>query len=52
MRPLRKLSRRWENNIKEDIKEIRWEGVFWTDVAQDRDSRPAVVKTVMTLPFA
>jgi hypothetical protein len=52
MRPFRKLSRRWENNIKKDIKEIRWEAVNWTDVTQDRNSRPAVVKTLMTLPFA
>ena len=40
-----------EGDIKEDIKEIRWEGVKWTDVAQDRDIRPAVVKTVMILSF-
>jgi hypothetical protein len=39
-------------NIKKNIKDIQWEGVNWTDLARDRNSRQAVVKTVMTRPFA
>jgi hypothetical protein len=27
----------WEDNIKIDLKEIRWEGVPWIDLAQDRN---------------
>jgi hypothetical protein len=30
-------SRRWEDNINIDVKEIRCEGVDWTHLAQDRD---------------
>jgi hypothetical protein len=28
---------RWDSNIKTDLKEIGWEGVDWTHLAQDRD---------------
>jgi hypothetical protein len=40
-----KGSRRYEDNIKMDLKNIIWEGVF--GVNQDRDKCQAVVKTVM-----
>jgi hypothetical protein len=36
-RPLGRRTRRWVDNIKMDLKEIRWYGVDWTDMAQDRD---------------
>jgi hypothetical protein len=29
--------RRWVDNIKMYLKEIRWDGVDWIDVAQDRN---------------
>jgi hypothetical protein len=29
--------RRWENNIRMDLREIGWGGMDWTDLAQDRD---------------
>jgi hypothetical protein len=29
--------RRWEDNIEIDLKEIRWGGINWIHVAQDRD---------------
>jgi hypothetical protein len=29
MRPLRRPTRRWEDNIKIDLREIGWEGVDW-----------------------
>jgi hypothetical protein len=28
--------RRWEDNIRMDIKEIRWEGMDWIHLCQDR----------------
>jgi hypothetical protein len=31
------------------LKEIVLEGMDWTDLAQDRDKWPAVVKTVMNI---
>jgi len=33
-RPLRRLRRRWEDNIKMDLQEVGW-GVEWIDLAQD-----------------
>jgi hypothetical protein len=35
-RPLGRPRRRWEDNIKMDIKEVVW-GMNWTDMAQDRN---------------
>jgi hypothetical protein len=35
-RPLARPSRRWEDNIKMDLKEVGWGGVDWIDLAQDR----------------
>jgi len=29
--------RRWEDNIKMNLKEIGWEGAYWIHLAQDRD---------------
>jgi hypothetical protein len=29
--------RRWEDNIRMDLREIRWKGVSWIYLAQDRD---------------
>jgi hypothetical protein len=37
-RPLWRLKRRWEDNIKMDIREIGWEGVNWIHLAQDSKS--------------
>jgi hypothetical protein len=36
-RPLRRPSRRWEDNIKEDLQEVGCEGMDWIELAQDRD---------------
>jgi hypothetical protein len=33
----RKICRRWEDNIRMDLREIGWEGVDWMHLAQDRD---------------
>jgi hypothetical protein len=37
------------DNIKIDLREIRWDGVDWVDLAQDRDQWRALVNTVMNL---
>jgi hypothetical protein len=43
--------RRWEDNIRMDLREIGWEGVDWILLAQDRDKWQAVVNTAMNLRF-
>jgi hypothetical protein len=40
---------RWEDNIKMDLQEVRWEGVDWIYMAQDRDRWRALVHAVMNL---
>jgi hypothetical protein len=35
-RPLGRPRRRWVDNIKMDLREIVWDGMDWTDLAQDR----------------
>jgi hypothetical protein len=47
--PLGRPRRRWEDNIKMDLKEIGWGGMDWIDLAQDRDQWRALVNTVMNL---
>jgi hypothetical protein len=37
MECLRRLTRKWEDNIKIDLKGIVWYGVEWIHLAQDRD---------------
>jgi hypothetical protein len=29
--------RRWEDNVKMNLKEVGWGGMDWIDLAQDRD---------------
>jgi hypothetical protein len=36
-RPLVRSRGRSVDNIKMDLREIGWDGIDWTDVAQDRD---------------
>jgi hypothetical protein len=50
-RPLGRPSRRWVDNIKNNLREIGWGGVDWIDLPQDRDQRRALVNTVMNLLF-
>ena len=45
--PLERLSRRWEVRIKVDPRGIRYEHLAWSDSAEDREKRRAVVNTVM-----
>jgi hypothetical protein len=46
-RPLGRPRRRWEDNIKMDLREIRFGDVDWIHLAQDRDRWRALVNTVM-----
>jgi hypothetical protein len=42
-------TRRWEDNIRMDLREIGWGGMDWIDPAKDRDQWRALVNTVMNL---
>jgi hypothetical protein len=48
-RPLGRPRRRWEDNIKMDLGEIRIDGANWIRLAQDRVRWRAFVNTVMNL---
>jgi hypothetical protein len=48
-RPLGKPRRRWEDNIKMDLREIQIDGANWIQLAQDRVQWRACVKAVMNL---
>jgi hypothetical protein len=41
--------RRWEDNIKMNLRGIGWDGTNWINLAQDRDQWRTVVNTVMNL---
>jgi hypothetical protein len=36
-RPLRRPTRRREDNIRMDVRELGWEDIDWIDLSQDRD---------------
>jgi hypothetical protein len=48
-RPLGRCSRRWEDNIRIDLREIGWGDMDWVDLAQDRDQWRALVNMVINL---
>jgi hypothetical protein len=48
-RRLERPRRRWEDNIKMDLREVGCGGANWIDQAQDRDRWRALVYTVMNL---
>ena len=41
--------RRWEDNIKMNLQEVRCGGIDWIELAQDRDRWRALVNAVMNL---
>ena len=43
-RPIRRSSRKWEDNIKMDIREVGCESMEWMELAQDRDRWRALFK--------
>jgi hypothetical protein len=48
-RPLGRPRRRWEDNIKMDLREVGCGGMDWIELAQDRDRWRAPVSSVMNL---
>jgi hypothetical protein len=48
-RPLGRLRRMWEDEVKMDLREIGLGGVDWIRLAQDRDQWRAVVSAVTNL---
>ena len=48
-RPLGRPRRRWEDNIRMDLREVGYGCVDWMDLAQDRDRWRALVSAVMNL---
>jgi hypothetical protein len=48
-RPLGRPRRRWEDNIKMNLREIGINGTNWIQLAQDRIQWRACVKKVMNL---
>ena len=48
-RPPGRPRRRWEDNIKMDLQEVRGGCEDWMELAEDRDRWRALVSTVMNL---
>jgi hypothetical protein len=48
-RPLGRPRRRWEDNIKMDLREVGLGGMDWINLALDRDRWRALVNAVMNL---
>jgi hypothetical protein len=46
-RPFRRPTHKLEDNIRMGLRGIRWEGVDWIHLVQDRDQWWALVYTVM-----
>jgi hypothetical protein len=51
-KPRERPRRRWEDNIRMDLRQIWWESVDWIHLSQDRDYGRAVVDMVMTFGVA
>jgi hypothetical protein len=49
-RPLGRQRRRWENEIRMDLRNIGLWGVDWIRLVQDRDRWRAVVSALVNLP--
>jgi hypothetical protein len=46
-RPIRRPTRRWEDNIKMEVQEVGCGGMDWIDPAQDSDRWRELVNAVM-----
>ena len=44
-----RLRHRWEGNIKMDLQEVECEGMYWIELARDRDRWRALANAVMYL---
>jgi len=51
-RPLGRTRRRWQENSKLDLEKVRWRGLDWIYLVQDRDRWWAVVNAVMNFRVA
>jgi hypothetical protein len=49
-RPLERPRRRWLDNIRMDLGDVRWGDVDWIGLAKDRNRWIALVNVVMNLP--
>ena len=49
MRPFERPKRRWDDNVKTELREVGWGGMDWIDLAQDRDRKGAVANAAMNL---
>jgi len=47
--PLGRPRRRWEDNIKMELLEVGCGGMYWIELAQDRDMWRALVNAVMNI---
>ena len=47
--PFERSRRRWDDNIKMDLRDVVRGGIDWIDLAQDRERWRALVSTVMNL---
>jgi hypothetical protein len=48
-RPLGRTRRRWEDNIKTDLRKMRWDDMGWINLVQYKDQWRALVNTVMDI---
>jgi hypothetical protein len=48
-RPLGKQRRRWVENNKLDLREIKWDGMNWIYLAQDGSQLRALTNTAMNI---
>jgi hypothetical protein len=45
--PLGRPWRRWQDNIKMDLREVEWRDIYWISLSQGRDRWRALVNAVM-----
>ena len=48
-RPLERPRRRWEDNIKMDLREVGFDPRDWISLAEDRDQWRAYIRAVVNL---
>jgi hypothetical protein len=48
---LRRIRSRWVDNIKMDLREIKWGCMDWIRLSQDMDQGRALVSTIMNTQF-
>jgi hypothetical protein len=48
-KPLGRQRRRWEDEVRMDLRATGWRSVEWIQLAQDRDRWRAIVNTVTNL---